>query len=77
MKKIYRIIMGWYYFITNQKNDLARKRLKICVECPRMSRGVCTYCGCVLQAKARILEETCPASRWPDEIPGKIFKVTP
>lgn len=64
MKKIYRIILGWWYFFTNKNNTLARERLKICVGCPKMSKGICTSCGCVLQAKARIVEEECPLNKW-------------
>lgn len=64
MKKIYRIFLGWWYFFTNKNNTLARERLKVCVECPKMSKGVCTSCGCVLQAKARIEEEECPDDKW-------------
>lgn len=64
MNKLYRIIMGWWYFLTNQKNEVAQKRLSICVECPYMQSGVCGKCGCVLQAKARIEEEECPDNRW-------------
>lgn len=62
--KVYRIFLGWYYFITNKNNEMALERLKICVECPLMKRGVCTDCGCVLQAKARIKEEKCPLDKW-------------
>ena len=64
MKKIYRIVLGWWYFLSNKNNTLARERLKICVGCPKMSKGVCTSCGCVLQAKARLPEESCPLFKW-------------
>jgi hypothetical protein len=64
MKKIYRIFMGWYYLLTNQKNKVAKRRLSICVDCAHMKIGVCNLCGCVLQAKARIIEEECPANKW-------------
>jgi hypothetical protein len=81
MKKIYRIIMGWYYFLTNQKNEMARERLMICVDCPKMSKGLCTSCGCVLQAKARIEEEICPMHKWPtdgyNEMMDGRFKIIP
>ena len=64
MKKIYRIFLGWWYFLSNKNNALARERLKICVDCDKMSKGVCTLCGCVLQAKARLPEESCPIFKW-------------
>lgn len=60
MKKLSRIILGWYYWMTNRNNELARKRLAICVKCELMKWGVCTGCGCPLQAKSRIEGEVCP-----------------
>jgi len=64
MKKIYRIFIGWYYFLTNQKNEVAKRRLSICVDCVHMKAGMCSLCGCLLQAKARIEDEICPANKW-------------
>lgn len=67
MKKIYRIVVGWWYWITNTNNEEAQERLLICSQCPFMMLGVCTKCGCALQAKARIDEEICPELKWPGD----------
>lgn len=67
MKKLSRIILGWYFFLTNKNNELAQKRLKICAGCEFRKGIVCGICSCVLQAKARLPEEGCPAHRWPGE----------
>lgn len=64
MKKIYRIVLGWWYWITNTNNEEAQERLLICSQCPFMKLGVCKKCGCALQAKARIHEESCPDKKW-------------
>jgi hypothetical protein len=60
MKKIYRIVLGWWYFLSNKNNTLARERLKICVDCELYKWWVCTGCGCPGQTKARIKDEFCP-----------------
>lgn len=60
MKKIGRIILGWWFLITNRNNELAKKRLKICVSCELRKGMVCGVCFCPLSAKARIPEEQCP-----------------
>lgn len=65
MKKIGRIILGWYYWMTNRNNILAKARLEVCVKCPSRKWNVCQECGCVLQAKARLKEEECPLDKWP------------
>lgn len=63
------IILGWWYWLTNFNNDLASKRLAVCVECPVRKGLVCGSCGCVLQAKARLPEEECPKKLWAKENP--------
>lgn len=64
MKKIGRIILGWWYWVTNQNNKLARERLKICLKCSDRKGGICNLCGCFLNAKARLHEEECPIQKW-------------
>lgn len=59
-----RIILGWWFFITNRNNDLAKKRLDVCVYCPYRVGVTCGECGCFLQAKTRVPEETCPKNLW-------------
>lgn len=55
-----RIILGWWYYATNKNNELARRRLSICVDCNYRKTFTCGFCGCNLQAKARLPEEDCP-----------------
>lgn len=55
-----RIILGWWYYITNKNNELARRRLSVCVDCPYRKWFACGLCGCGLQAKSRLHEEDCP-----------------
>lgn len=54
-----KILIAWYYFLTNRNNALAQKRLKICSECERRIWFVCGVCGCPLNAKARLPDEPC------------------
>lgn len=58
------IILGWWFWITNYNNDIAKTRLKICVNCPIRKGMICSHCGCILQAKTRIYEESCPIEKW-------------
>lgn len=60
MKKITSIILGWWFWITNRNNDLAKSRLKICADCELLKWFVCTGCGCPIQAKSRLKSENCP-----------------
>lgn len=55
-----RIILGWWYYLTNKNNDLARRRLSVCVDCEYRKLFTCGFCGCSLQAKSRLYEEDCP-----------------
>ncbi len=55
-----RIILGWWYWITNANNTMAKERLKICTHCELRKGLVCGECGCVLQAKARLADDECP-----------------
>lgn len=76
MNKIGRIFLGWWYWATNRNNKLARYRLSVCVRCDLMKWGVCTGCGCPLQAKSRIHDEKCPhpnEDKWKTEVPLSIF----
>lgn len=58
------IILGWWYWITNANNKLAKERLSVCAVCPIRKGMLCGDCGCVLQAKARLEEEVCPKGFW-------------
>lgn len=64
MKKIQNIIIGWWFWITNQYRFIAQDRLKVCAKCIHRKGFLCGLCGCVLQAKARLIDEKCPANKW-------------
>lgn len=67
MKKLTSILLGWWFWITNRNNELAKTRLKVCASCMFREGMICGICSCVLQAKARLPEESCPAHRWPGD----------
>ena len=35
-----------------------------CLACPRYDLGLCTTCGCWLDAKVRLPHEACPEGKW-------------
>lgn len=75
MRKIGRIILAWWYWVSNRNNELAAERLKTCSICPKRIWFVCGECGCALQAKARDKNEKCPhpwGDLWADHIIIKI-----
>lgn len=68
IKKIWNILMGWYYKIFNKKNNLAKQRMLICKECHHktlfLNQEICNLCGCVLDAKVRVENEQCYENKW-------------
>lgn len=62
------IVIGWYYKIFKKKNNLANYRLKICSKCPNKTHtplgDACKECGCILDAKTRVLDEVCDMNKW-------------
>ena len=48
---------------TNQEEITNRK--EICGNCPSSKLGICTECGCLLEAKIRYYQVTCPLNKWP------------
>lgn len=69
MVKLIHIIKGWYYYIFNKNEQLARKRIAICKKCKSCMHiarigDVCAECGCVLEAKARVKDELCNLNKW-------------
>lgn len=76
MKKLLQIFLGWWFWVTNRNNKLARYRLSQCVSCNLFKSGMCTYCGCPVQAKSRLPEETCPhpdGSKWETKFPVTVY----
>lgn len=69
VKKFINIIKGWYYRIFNKNEKLAKKRISICDKCEfkmhiEMIGDICAECGCILEAKARVLDEQCELNKW-------------
>lgn len=46
--------------------EIAKKRLEICKACPRFVRFThqCKECGCIMNAKVKLAESTCPLNKW-------------
>lgn len=64
-----RILTGWYNKLTGKNQEIANKRLQICMACEykRHLLGdeyICSLCGCVLSAKTRVNEEKCELNKW-------------
>jgi len=64
MKKLFNICKGWFLFLFAKRSWMAKKRLKICFECPFRKGIVCGICFCELHAKVEIKEEECPKGLW-------------
>lgn len=66
------IIKGTFNNIFNKHQDLASKRLKICMNCEyrvdipvrHINQHVCAQCGCVLESKTTIADEKCEMNKW-------------
>lgn len=58
--KIFRILLAWWYVISQQNNELSRKRLPVCAMCDKRKGFVCGVCLCPLIAKSRLEDEECP-----------------
>jgi hypothetical protein len=64
MIKIFRIMLAWWFWTTNQNDILATERLQICARCQYRKWFVCSLCGCPIGAKSRDPEEFCPVGKW-------------
>lgn len=66
-----KILIGWWFWVTNRNNKLARERLAICAKCELRKGFVCGVCFCPLIAKARLtgpFDDGCSDTnnqRWP------------
>lgn len=49
--------------------ELSEKRMKICRECEFYRKYInqCAKCGCVLFAKTRFSQSSCPIGKWDKE----------
>jgi hypothetical protein len=68
LERIRNIILGWLFKIFKIKNDIAKTRLGICSMCEHRINSclgdICGQCGCVLDAKTRIIDERCDLDKW-------------
>jgi hypothetical protein len=50
---------------TEEEETLFQTRKKICNVCPLNKDGItCSMCGCVLSAKVRAINTSCPDGNW-------------
>lgn len=69
VKKLINIVKGWWFYLSNKNEKLARKRIAICKKCKSCVHidiigDICDECGCVLDAKARVKDEHCELNKW-------------
>lgn len=63
------IVIGWWNVLLDFISDVKYKkyfnaRKEICDRCDKNSCGVCTVCHCVITAKTKVEEMTCPLNYW-------------
>jgi len=65
------IIKGFTALLLDRNSDVAKKRRAICNGCPTSEYGNSRWCkiskngcGCLISAKTRDPEESCPLSKW-------------
>jgi hypothetical protein len=69
MSQLSEIYDGWknYVFQDPQVEELAKKRIAICVinECKKFKANKsCAMCGCFMPAKCRSKNSKCPLKKW-------------
>jgi hypothetical protein len=69
IQKVSEITNGIQNRITGKEEELAQKRMKICLECPdrKVSSFMpdrCGICGCILEYKTRSVKSSCPKGHW-------------
>ena len=45
-------------------DDLREKRLSACKQCERLTDGMCAACGCYVELRATIADQSCPYDVW-------------
>lgn len=68
MTQLEEIYEGWknYIFPNKQIEELAKKRINLCVSCDqfRVDTKRCGSCGCFMPAKVRSELSKCPLKKW-------------
>jgi len=67
---IKHIVQGYVRLFNAKVPKFAVERIKICKTCDcrrKLSKWLwCSICKCYIPAKARVEEEKCPLSKWPE-----------
>ena len=52
--------------VERASEEVAEARMEICSKCPEFISLTkqCKKCGCVMPAKTKLLEATCPIGKW-------------
>lgn len=63
------IVIGWWNVFLDFISDIKYKkyfdaRKAICDVCEKNSHGICTQCHCVITAKTKVEEMSCPLKKW-------------
>lgn len=67
MSLLEEIYCGWknYVFPNKDIEELAKKRVVICVDCPKLKLNkICSSCGCYIPSKTRSPRSRCPLNKW-------------
>lgn len=46
------------------KDEVYQKRIEVCSSCSRRTEAVCQACGCYVELRAAVAEQTCPYKKW-------------
>lgn len=63
------ILQGWWNVFLDFISDIKYKkyfdeRYKICSECEKNKCGICKECGCIIIAKTKSEDSSCPLKKW-------------
>lgn len=52
--------------VEHASEEVAEARMDICNRCPELLRLTkqCKQCGCLMTAKTKLLQATCPIGKW-------------
>lgn len=69
VKKIKRIIKGWYYRLRGVNLELMEQRMEQCKKCNEIVHltknvSICSVCWCENKAKCSVEDERCPNGLW-------------
>lgn len=45
-------------------SDIYEKRLNACLNCERLTDGMCSACGCYVELRAAKCSQKCPYDKW-------------